>query len=82
MSYDRRIFLFSLFIYIWSRHGDSKILVDMEEKLGAVQKELRNVRGKEVFNQNVHDLCLVPDVVIPHKFKTPTFEKYTGETCP
>jgi hypothetical protein len=30
----------------------------------------------------VHDLCLVPDVVIPHKFKTPIFEKYTGETCP
>jgi hypothetical protein len=25
---------------------------------------------------------LVPDVEIPPKFKTPVFEKYTGETCP
>jgi hypothetical protein len=57
-------------------------MVNLEEKLEAVQKELRNIRRKEAFNQNVHDLCLVPDVVIPHKFITPTFEKYTGETCP
>jgi hypothetical protein len=55
---------------------------NLEEKLEGVQKELRNVRGKKMFNQNVHDLCLVPNVVIPYKFKAPAFEKYTGETCP
>jgi len=25
---------------------------------------------------------LVPNVAIPHKFKTPNFEKYKGDTCP
>ncbi|XP_039688637.1 uncharacterized protein [Medicago truncatula] len=48
----------------------------------AVHKELKTIRGKEMFIQNVNDLCLVPDVVIPHKFKMPIFEKYTGDTCP
>jgi len=27
-------------------------------------------------------LCLVPDVVIPPKFKVLEFEKYKGATCP
>ena len=27
-------------------------------------------------------LCLVPDVVIPPKFKVPNFDKYQGSTCP
>jgi hypothetical protein len=61
--------------------GDDRV-GNLEEKVNVVQKELRNIRGKEVFNQSVHDLCLVPDVVIPPKFKMPVFEKYTGETCP
>jgi hypothetical protein len=54
----------------------------LEDKFDAVQKELKNIRGKEVFSQNVHDLCLVPDVMIPPKFKVPTFEKYRGDTWP
>jgi len=28
------------------------------------------------------DLCLVPDVVIPPKFKVPDFDRYKGMTCP
>jgi len=28
------------------------------------------------------DLCLVPDVVIPPKFKVPYFDRYKGTTCP
>ena len=28
------------------------------------------------------DLCLVPDVVIPPKFKVPDFDRYKGTTCP
>ena len=30
----------------------------------------------------MEDLCLVPDVVIPPKFKVPDFNKYKGTTCP
>ncbi|KAK2435524.1 hypothetical protein QL285_020577 [Trifolium repens] len=28
------------------------------------------------------DMCLVPDLVIPSKFKAPEFEKYKGLSCP
>ena len=28
------------------------------------------------------ELNLVPGLVIPHKFKTPTFDKYDGTKCP
>ena len=30
---------------------------------------------------NFDDLSLVPGVVIPHKFKVPTFAKYDGISC-
>ncbi|XP_024640586.1 uncharacterized protein [Medicago truncatula] len=60
--------------------GDDRV-GNLEEKFEAVHKELKTIRGKEMFSQNVNDLYLVPDVVIPHKFKIPIFEKYTGDTC-
>jgi len=44
-----------------------------DARVGAVQKELKTMCGKKVFGQNVHDLCLVPNVVIPPKFKVPDF---------
>jgi hypothetical protein len=28
------------------------------------------------------DMCLVPDMVVPPKFKAPDFEKYKGNQCP
>lgn len=31
---------------------------------------------------NARDMCLVPGVKIPTKFKVPAFEKYKGDTCP
>ncbi|XP_040931908.1 uncharacterized protein [Gossypium hirsutum] len=31
---------------------------------------------------NAKDLSLVPDSVLPSKFKTPEFEKYNGTSCP
>ncbi|XP_039688680.1 uncharacterized protein [Medicago truncatula] len=61
--------------------GDDRV-GNLEEKYDAVHKELKSIRGKEVFSHNLNDLCLVADVVIPPKFKVPTFEKYTGNTCP
>lgn len=38
--------------------------------------------GKDLFGKNAHDLCLVPNVKIPAKFKVPNFEKYKGDSCP
>lgn len=53
-----------------------------EEKFDAVKKKLKTICGKDAFGQNVNDLCLVPNVVIHPKFKTPDFEKYKGDTYP
>ena len=35
-----------------------------------------------MFGINAHDLCLVHNLKIPHKFKVPDFEKYKGNSCP
>lgn len=35
-----------------------------------------------MFRKNVYDLCLVPNVKIPQKFKVPDFEKYKGKSYP
>jgi hypothetical protein len=45
-------------------------------------REMKSLCGKEKFGKNVYDLCLVPNVQIPHKFKVPDFEKYKGNSCP
>ncbi|XP_024626765.1 uncharacterized protein [Medicago truncatula] len=61
--------------------GDDKA-IDWEERFGALEKKMSNMRGKETVVQSIYDLCLVPDVNIPPKFKMPVFEKYQGDTCP
>ena len=39
-------------------------------------------RGRDHVFVDMAELCLVPDVVIPPKFKVPDFDKYKGTTCP
>lgn len=46
-----------------------------------MNKEIKALRGKELFGKNALELCLVPNVEIPHKFKVPNFEKYKGNSC-
>ncbi|XP_052483088.1 uncharacterized protein LOC128036210 [Gossypium raimondii] len=48
----------------------------LEEKFKAMEvtESYRGIDAKE--------LSLVPDLVLPHKFKMPEFEKYNGTTCP
>jgi len=55
---------------------------DLLEKYDEMQQEMRALRGKETFGKTAYDLCLVPNVQIPHKFKVPDFEKYKGNSCP
>jgi len=43
---------------------------------------MKALRGKELFGKNAHDLCLVPNVMIPPKFKVPDIQKYKGNTFP
>ena len=47
-----------------------------------MQKEIQALRGKDLFGKNSHDLCLVPNVKIPHKFKVPYFEKVQRQFMP
>ncbi|WCJ37901.1 hypothetical protein M5689_018995 [Euphorbia peplus] len=52
-----------------------------EDRLEMLEERLRSVLGSyDVVDARA--LCLVPDVVMPHKFRTPDFEKFTGLTCP
>ena len=47
----------------------------IEERMWAIEK-----RGSYGF-ADMSELCLVPNVVIPPKFKVSDFDKYKGTTC-
>jgi len=54
-----------------------------KNKLEILEESLRMIEGASVCEfGDAAGLCLVPDVVIPPKFKVPEFEKYKGTTCP
>jgi hypothetical protein len=55
---------------------------DLQDKFNEMRREMRALKEKDLFGKDAHELCLVPDVVVPHKFKVPDFEKYKGSTCP
>jgi len=54
----------------------------LQEKYEKMNREMQALLGKEVSKKDVYDLCLVPNVQIPYKFKLPDFEKYKGTSCP
>ncbi|KAA0032021.1 Gag-pro-like protein [Cucumis melo var. makuwa] len=48
-----------------------------------LEERLRAIEGADMYGSiDATQLCLISDVVIPPKFKTPDFEKYNGTTCP
>ncbi|RDX76674.1 hypothetical protein CR513_43313, partial [Mucuna pruriens] len=53
----------------------TKMLQLFEERLKAIE-------GADYCDFNVANLCLIPNVVVPPKFKLPEFDKYKGNTCP
>jgi len=53
------------------------------EKFDHIEERLRAIEGGRYYAfANMAELCLVPDVVIPLKFKVPDFDKYKGTSCP
>lgn len=48
----------------------------LEEKFNA----MKNV--DDYHRIDARDLSLVPDFILPYKFKMPEFEKYNGTSCP
>ena len=70
-------------------HSEPSEGPDVYEKMDAMndqflelRKELKTLRGKDLFGKSAAELCLVPNVKILVKFKVPDFEKYKGNTCP
>ncbi|KAI5436164.1 hypothetical protein KIW84_022573 [Lathyrus oleraceus] len=55
---------------------------EMKDQLLEPRKELKTLRGKDLFGKSADELCLAPNVKIPMKFKVHDFEKYKGNTCP
>nr|UBX54598.1 hypothetical protein [Lupinus angustifolius] len=52
------------------------------EKLNLIEERLKAIEGASFPDlKNAFEMCLVPDVVLPPKFKVPEFEKYNGTTC-
>ena len=53
------------------------------EKYELLEKRMRAMEGINIPGSlDATELILVPGLVIPHKFKTPTFDKYNGTKCP
>ena len=53
------------------------------EKFDHIEERLRVIEGGRNYAfADMVELCLVPDVVIPLKFKVLSFDKYKGTTCP
>ncbi|XP_058783715.1 uncharacterized protein LOC131658438 [Vicia villosa] len=55
---------------------------DFQDQFQEMRKEIKALKGKNSFGKNAYDMCLVPNVKIPAKFKVPDFEKYKGNSCP
>ena len=61
----------------WSNH------VHMEQRCSLLDKKLKEIEGvNDLGSVDPRELCLVPDLVMPPKFKMPKFEKYDGTKCP
>ena len=48
----------------------------------ALEEMLEFVEGYDAFDVDALEMGLVPDVIIPSKFKVPDFGRYKGLTCP
>ena len=57
--------------------------VDMQQRCSLLDKKLKEIEGvNDLGSVKPRELCLVPDLVMPPKFKMPKFEKYDGIKCP
>ena len=62
--------------------GQSKH-INIHTRCGLLDKKLKQIEGvNDLGSVDPRELCLVPDLVIPPKFKMPKFEKYDGTKCP
>ena len=56
---------------------------EAQRKLELIQECLKAVEGSDLYGLvDARTMSLVPDLVLPPKFKVPTFDKYNGTKCP
>ncbi|XP_050897524.1 uncharacterized protein LOC127104382 [Lathyrus oleraceus] len=51
---------------------------EVEKKVKAIEEKLKAMESTDTLGIDIVEMCLVPSVVIPAKFKVPKFEKYKG----
>ena len=57
--------------------------IDMQQRCSLLDNKLEEIEGvDDLGSVDPKELCLVPDLVIPPKFKMSKFEKYDGTKCP
>ena len=53
------------------------------DKMAVLEARIRAIEGVDLYDPvRAVEMCLVPNVVIPKKFRVPDFIKYTGTQCP
>ena len=56
---------------------------EAQRKLELIEERLRMVEGSDTYGLvDASKMSLVPDLVLPPKFKVPTFDKYDSTKCP
>ena len=56
--------------------------INLQQRCNLLDKRLKEIEGTDDLRSvDPRELSLVPDVVIPPKFKMPKFEKYDGSKC-
>ena len=56
---------------------------ETQRKLELIEELLKAMEGSDVYGLvDAYKMSLVPDLVLPPKFKVPTFDKYDGTKCP
>ena len=57
--------------------------IEAQRKLELIEQRLKAMEGSDVYGLvDAYKISSVPDLVLPPKFKVPTFDKYDGTKCP
>jgi hypothetical protein len=62
---------------------DKVLKEDGLKKLAAIEERMRAIKWNNLYDPiKATEMCLMPNMVIPKKFRVPKFVKYTGTQCP
>ena len=56
---------------------------EAQRKFELIEEHLKMMEGSDVYSLvDANKISLVPDLMLPPKFKIPIFDKYNGTKCP